>query len=45
MVLMCTLLVTLPVACLVQIVSWPSFNVHSCGNTDSGLFCSDSELA
>ena len=43
--LMCTLLVTLTVAWLVQHVSWPGFHVHSSGDTDCGLSCSDSELA
>ena len=42
---MCTLLVTLTVACLVQGVSWPGFNVHSSGDTDCGLSCSGSELS
>ena len=42
---MYTLLVTLTVACLVQFVSWLGFNVHSSGDTDCGLSCSDSELA
>ena len=39
LVLMCTLLVSLNVACIVQYVSWPSFNVHSSGDTDCGLSC------
>ena len=43
--LMCTLQVTLTVACLVQYVSWPCFNVHSSGDTDCGLSCSVCELA
>ena len=30
---MCTLLVILTVACLVQYVSWPGFNVHFSGDT------------
>ena len=42
---MCTLLVTLTVAGLVQRVSWPSWDMHSSGDTDCGLSCSDSELA
>ena len=36
---------TLTVACLVQTVSWPCFDVHSSGDTDCDLSCSDSELA
>ena len=39
MVLMCTLLVTLTMACVVQTVSWPGLNVHSSGDTDCGLSC------
>ena len=42
---MCTLLVTVTVAGLVQRVGWPGFNVHSSGDTDCGLSCSDCELA
>ena len=42
---MCTHLVTLTVACLVQTVSWPCFDVNSSGDTDCGLSCSESELA
>ena len=42
---MCTLLMTLTVACLVQGVSWPGFNMHSSDDTDCGLSCSDSELS
>ena len=37
--LICTLLVTLTVAGLVQRVSWPGFNVYSSGDTDCGLSC------
>ena len=36
---------TLTVAGLVQRVSWPGFNMHSSGDTDCGLSCSDSELS
>ena len=42
---MCTLLITLTVACLVQGVSWPGFDMHSSDDTDCGLSCSDSELS
>ena len=43
--LMCTLLVTVTVAYLVQIVSWPGFDVHSSDDPDCGLSCSACELA